>query len=170
MQQYHMDIPRSCIGSGKGLILWWNVLNNFVYKIKQDAIPHKQHMVHFDRFKPYLHRAEQREEAGSTQQDDVPGEMLQEEEKADSGERRAPQDEEDEMYGMLEVQNRAAQLAPADTENQEPVGDNHENPAMEDDIQDDDMEPQQVEQVPLHVRRSSRKRQPPERLGSWTYF
>ena len=50
--------------------------------------------------KPYLQRAEQRE-AGSTQQDDVPGERPQEEKRADSGE-RAPQDvEEDEIYDMI---------------------------------------------------------------------
>ena len=77
---------------------------------------------------------------------------------------------EDENYGMLVVRNRTAQLAPVDTENQEPVeqeepaGDYLENPAME----GDDMEPQQVEQVQL--RRSNRIRQPPERLGSVTYF
>ena len=70
---------------------------------------------------------------------------------------------EDEIYDMRVVRNRTAQLAPADTENQEPVGDNRENPAMEDDV----MEPQEVEQVPLHC--SSHIRQPPERLGSWTY-
>lgn len=72
------------------------------------------------------------------------------------------------MYDMPVVQNRAAQLAPAEPENHEPAGDNHENPAMEDDNQDDGMEPQQAEQVPLCC--SSRRRQPPERLGSWTYF
>ena len=86
------------------------------------------------------------------------GERPQEEKRADSGE-RAPQDvEEDDLYVMPVVQNRAAQLAPADAEN-------HENQAMEDDNQYDGMEPQQAE-----LRRSSCRRQPPVRLGSWTYF
>ena len=34
--------------------------------------PHKQHTVHFDRLKPYLHRVEHTEEAGPSQQGDVP--------------------------------------------------------------------------------------------------
>ena len=59
---------------------------------------------------------------------------------------------------MVVPQNQAAQLAPADEETQEPVEHNHEDPVEEVGEQDDgdDMEPQQVEQVPL--RRSSRRR------------
>ncbi len=160
-------VPR---GHSKKLHRFWkgpytvmDVLSNCVYKIKQDTSPHKQHTVHFDRLKPYVHRSEQGE-SGPTQQDYVPEEMRQED-KEDAEERRVPQEEEDDIYDMLVVKNRDE---PADAENQEPLGDIQENPAMEDDIQDDDMEPQQVEQVPL--RRSSRKRQPPERLGNWMYF
>ena len=137
-----------------------DLLNNCVYKIKQDASPHKQHTVHFDRLKPYLHRVEHTEEAGPSQQGDVP-----------ARETIPPHDVNEEMYDMVVVpQNQAAQLAPADEETQEPVKHNHEDPVEEVGEQDDgdDTEPQQVEQVPL--RRSSRSRQPPERLGSWTYF
>ena len=82
-----------------------------------------------------------------------------------------PHDVNEEMYDMVVVpQNQAAQLAPADEETQEPVEHNHEDPVDEVGEQDDgdDTEPQQVEQVPL--RCSSHRRQPPERLGSWTYF
>ena len=172
---HNAAVPR---GHSKKLHRFWkgpytvvDVLNNNVYKIKQDVTPHKQHTVHFDRLKPYVHRAEQREETSPSQQGDVPEDVPWEEKKADSGEKMEVEAEsEDENYGMLVVRNRTAQLAPADTENQEPVeqevpaGDNLENPAME----GDDMEPQQVEQVQL--RRSNRIRQPPERLGSVTYF
>ena len=119
----------------------------------------------------YVHRAEQREETSPSQQGDVPEDVPWEEKKADSGEKMEVEAEsEDENYGMLVVRNRTAQLAPVDTENQEPVeqeepaGDNLENAAME----GDDMEPQQIEQVQL--RRPNRIRQPPERLGSVTYF
>ena len=63
------------------------VLNNCVYKIKQDASPHEQYTVHFDRLKPYVHRAEQREETGHSQQGDVPGDVPQEEKKAENGTR-----------------------------------------------------------------------------------
>ena len=49
-----------------------DVLNNCVYKIKKDASPYKQHTVHFDRLKPYSHRVEHTEEAGPSQQGDVP--------------------------------------------------------------------------------------------------
>ena len=172
---HNAAVPR---GHSKKLHRFWkgpytvvDVLNNNVYKIKQDVSPHKQHTVHFDRLKPYVHRAEQREETSPSQQGDVPEDVPWEEKKADSGEKMEVEAEsEDENYGMLVVRNRTAQLAPVDTENQEPVeqeepaGDNLENPAME----GDDMEPQQIEQVQL--RRSNRIRQPPERLGSVTYF
>ena len=65
-------------------------------------------------------------------------------------------------------QYRAAQLAQAETENQEQVRDNHEIPAMEDDVQDDDMEPQQV---PIELR--SHYVVPAKKgslLKGWTYF
>ncbi|KAL5468771.1 hypothetical protein EMCRGX_G029887 [Ephydatia muelleri] len=87
------------------------------------------------------------------------------------GRELSPHDVNEEMYDMVVVpQNQAAQLAPADEETQEPVEYNHEDPVDEVGEQDDgdDTEPQQVEQVPL--RCSSHRRQPPERLGSWTYF
>ena len=103
---------------------------------------------------------EHTEEAGPSQQGDVP-----------ARETIPPHDVNEEMYDMVVVpQNQAAQLAPADEETQQPVEYYHEDPVEEVGEQDDgdDTEPQQVEQVPL--RRSSRSRQPPERLGSWTYF
>ena len=161
---HNAAVPR---GYSKKLHRFWkgpytvvDVLNNCVYKIKQDASPHKQHTVHFDRLKPYLHRVEHTEEAGPSQQGDVP-----------ARETIPPHDVNEEMYDMVVVpQNQAAQLAPADEETQQPVEHYHEDPVEEVGEQDDgdDTEPQQVEQVPL--RRSSRSRQPPERLGSWTYF
>eukprot|EP00731_Ephydatia_muelleri_P025294 Em0017g377a len=161
---HNAAVPR---GYSKKLHRFWkgpytvvDVLNNCVYKIKQDASPHKQHTVHFDRLKPYLHRVEHTEEAGPSQQGDVP-----------ARETILPHDVNEEMYDMVVVpQNQAAQLAPADEETQQPVEHYHEDPVEEVGEQDDgdDTEPQQVEQVPL--RRSSRSRQPPERLGSWTYF
>ena len=106
---------------------------------------------------------EHTEEAGPSQQGDVP-----------ARETIPPHDVNEEMYNMVVVpQNQAAQLALrcyADEETQQPVEHYHEDPVEEVGEQDDgdDTEPQQVEQVPL--RRSSRSRQPPERLGSWTYF
>eukprot|EP00731_Ephydatia_muelleri_P023738 Em0016g9a len=161
---HNAAVPR---GYSKKLHRFWkgpytvvDVLNNCVYKIKQDASPHKQHTVHFDRLKPYLHRVEHTEEAGPSQQGDVPARQT-----------IPPHDVNEEMYDMVVVpQNQAAQLAPADEETQQPVEHYHEDPVEEVGEQDDgdDTEPQQVEQVPL--RRSSRSRQPPERLGSWTYF
>ena len=97
----------------------------------------------------------------------MPEDVPWEEKKADSGEKREVEAEsEDENYGMLVVRNRTAQLAPADTENQEPVeqeepaGDNLENPAME----GDDMEPQQVEQVQLRRSNSRQLRTGPKIL------
>eukprot|EP00731_Ephydatia_muelleri_P008911 Em0004g1249a len=161
---HNAAVPR---GYSKKLHRFWkgpytvvDVLNNCVYKIKQDASPHKQHTVHFDRLKPYLHRVEHTEEAGPSQQGDVP-----------ARETIPPHDVNEEMYDLVVVpQNQAAQLAPADEETQQPVEHYHEDPVEEVGEQDDgdDTEPHQVEQVPL--RRSSRSRQPPERLGSWTYF
>eukprot|EP00731_Ephydatia_muelleri_P008580 Em0004g918a len=98
-----------------------DVLNNCVYKIKQDASPHKQHTVHFDRLKPYLHRVEHTEEAGPSQQGDVP-----------ARETIPPHDVNEEMYDMVVVpQNQAAQLAPADEETQQPVEHYHEDPVEE---------------------------------------
>ena len=91
---------------------------------------------------------EHTEDAGPSQQGDVP-----------ARETIPPHDVNEEMYDMVIVpQNQAAQLAPADEETQEPVEHNHEDPVEEVGEQDDgdDMEPQQVEQVPL--RRSSRRR------------
>eukprot|EP00731_Ephydatia_muelleri_P036715 Em0310g4a len=111
---HNAAVPR---GYSKKLHRFWkgpytvvDVLNNCVYKIKQDASPHKQHTVHFDRLKPYLHRVEHTEEAGPSQQGDVP-----------ARETIPPHDVNEEMYDMVVVpQNQAAQLAPADEETQQP--------------------------------------------------
>ena len=53
-------VPR---GQSKKLHRFWkgpytvvDVWDNHVYKIKQDADPHKLHTVHFDRLKPYVVR------------------------------------------------------------------------------------------------------------------
>eukprot|EP00731_Ephydatia_muelleri_P031379 Em0022g893a len=73
------------------------------------------------RLKPYLHRVEHTEEAGPSQQGDVP-----------ARETILLHDVNEEMYDMVVVpQNQAAQLAPADEETQQPVEHYHEDPVEE---------------------------------------
>eukprot|EP00731_Ephydatia_muelleri_P004911 Em0002g1087a len=85
----------------------------------------------------FVSRVEHTEEAGPSQQGDVP-----------ARETIPPHDVNEEMYDMVVVpQNQAAQLAPADDETQEPVERNHEDPVEEvgEQDDDDDTDPQQVE-------------------------
>eukprot|EP00731_Ephydatia_muelleri_P035359 Em0116g11a len=92
----------------------------------------------YERLKPYLHRVEHTEEAGPSQQGDVP-----------ARETIPPHDVNEEMYDMCQgsrpttltkdekrlnsgsLQNQAAQLAPADEETQQPVEHYHEDPVEE---------------------------------------
>ena len=45
-----------------------------MFGTKQDAVPHKQHTVHFDRLKPYVERVLQECGTGSSQGDGKPKE------------------------------------------------------------------------------------------------
>ena len=71
-------VPR---GQSKKLHRFWkgpytvvDVWDNCVYRIKQDAVPHKQHTVHFDRLKPYVERVLQECGTGGSQSDVKPKE------------------------------------------------------------------------------------------------
>ena len=80
-------VPR---GQSKQLHRFWkgpytvvDVWDNCVYKIKQDAVPHKQHTVHFDRQKPYVERELQECGTGGSQNDVKPKEGETEEDELD---------------------------------------------------------------------------------------
>ena len=78
------SIPR---GQSRKLHRFWkgpytvvDVWDNCEYKIKQDAVPQKQHTVHFDRLKPYVERVLQECGTGGSQGDGKPKEGEAEEE------------------------------------------------------------------------------------------
>ncbi|KAL5481592.1 hypothetical protein EMCRGX_G021785 [Ephydatia muelleri] len=132
-------VPR---GQSRKLHRFWkgpytvvDVWDNCVYKIKQDAVPHKQHTVHFDRLKPYVERVLQECGTGSSQGDEL--DMM-----------------------VLPLQDPQEATPPSAHVNGEAV-----EPLAEADEQAQDIAPPTD-----NIRRSTRQRWPPERLGTWVYF
>ena len=130
-----------------------------MYRIKQDAVPHKQHTVHFDRLKPYVERVLQECGTGGSQSDIRPKE----------GE--AEEDELDMM--VLPLQDPQETTPPsADVDGEEPIpADNprDDGEAMEP-LAEADEQAQDIAPPADNIRRSTRQRWPPERLGTWVYF
>ena len=149
-------VPR---GQSKKLHRFWkgpytvvDVWDDCVYKIKQDAVPHKQHTVHFDRLKPYVERVLQECGTGGSQGDVKPKE----------GE--AEEDELDMMVLPLQDPQEATPPSAHVADNPRDNGEAMEPPAEADEQAQDIAPPTD------NIRRSTRQRRPPERLGTWVYF
>ena len=160
-------VPR---GQSRKLHRFWkgpytvvDVWDNCEYKIKQDAVPHKQHTVHFDRLKPYVERVLQECGTGGSQGDGKPKEGEAEEE-----------DELDMMVLPLQDPQEATPPS-AHVDGEEPgMADNPRDdgkavePLAEADEQDE--QAQDIAPPTDNIRRSTHQRRPPERLGIWVYF
>ena len=132
-------VPR---GQSRKLHRFWkgpytvvDVWDNCVYKIKQDAVPHKQHTVHFDRLKPYVERVLQECGTGSSQGDEL--DMM--------------------VLPLQDPQEATPPSAHVDGEAVEPLA-------------EADEQAQDIAPPTDNIRRSTRQRWPPERLGTWVYF
>ena len=164
---YCPAVPR---GLSKKLHACWKgpytitkVYDNGVYQIKWNLPPHKQQVVHFDRLKPYLNRQEEQEPTAD---------------QATMSDTERTHDEAEDMYDNMFIQHGHGEEATTDEQHynnvpvqQEVMGNDQtegpeENAPVNEGLQEVAEEPTQQQ----GLRRSTRERRPPERLGTWVMY